>query len=89
MLILNNIKEVRGALYQNWDPNLALEGIGTGFLEYYNKDFNPANFVIINTEIGAKITHDLVLQIPKRKLLYKKALSNSEKLWLLDPDNFK
>lgn len=89
--ILNHPKDLRGMLAQMWTPNWALHNVGLGFLECYQEAFNPRAFE--HTVAGET---RLVSFLPpnteehKEKYhAYQAALQNNDKIWLLDPDNYK
>ena len=89
--IINHCRELGGMLTQIWNPLWALHKVGVGFLESYGDDFDPQSFKL--TE-NAKTT--VVNFVPpdsqehrQAYLEYQVALKNNDKVWLLDPDNYR
>lgn len=96
--MLNHPRDLRGLLTLFWNPEWALHDVGLGFKECYEKDFDPAGYDVIQ---GAGGPHEQTLTkdfLPRagssersqqRYATFMEAYKRNEKVWLLDPDNFR
>lgn len=89
--IVNHCKEVGSILAQIWNPLWALHKVGTGFAECYGDDFDPQSF-----EYTENMKTKAINFIPpdneenhEAHLEYQTALKNNDKIWLLDPENYR
>jgi SNF2-related domain len=89
--IVNHCRELGGILTQIWNPLWALHQVGIGFLECYGDRFDPRSVTITENKKSK-----VVNLVPPDKtktheayLAYQEALQNNDKIWLLDPDNYR